>query len=228
MTDTKNNDPLGIGHWPKWKQIAVFFLAVTTLLSIFSFFRQAYELYFENSGAHAVKTQQASAPPISANYNIIPDDAFLTPSITLAAFVKSYNNSVNSDKYGELRLQPCETRDVQNKPLKAFSCKAESSFIGGVMSSDGKLKDVSITIYVTDIPSVHSMLHGAAYLIHAITNRQERVAIADDLAQGAEKRRGEFFDKDVDNVHLSAMAERQSDYEKYTFAAYPLLPGRIK
>lgn len=30
---TEKNDPLGIGHWPKWKQIAVFFLALCAAMA---------------------------------------------------------------------------------------------------------------------------------------------------------------------------------------------------
>ncbi|WP_435626952.1 hypothetical protein [Candidatus Ferrigenium straubiae] len=39
---TDNKDPLGIGHWPRWKQIAVFFLAMSTLFAVFSWIAQAY------------------------------------------------------------------------------------------------------------------------------------------------------------------------------------------
>jgi hypothetical protein len=42
----EQNDLLGIGRFPRWKQIAFFFLAVMTLLAVFSWIAQAYESHF--------------------------------------------------------------------------------------------------------------------------------------------------------------------------------------
>lgn len=44
MTET-THEQSGIGRLPRWKQIAIFFLAVTTLLAIFGWAGQTYESY---------------------------------------------------------------------------------------------------------------------------------------------------------------------------------------
>ncbi len=49
-----NKDPLGIGHWPKWKQIAFFCVAMVISLAAFEWIKQAY---MDSPEARAIKAK---------------------------------------------------------------------------------------------------------------------------------------------------------------------------
>ncbi|MGB4065368.1 MAG: hypothetical protein WBK19_16210 [Azonexus sp.] len=56
MTEN-DKDPFGIGHWPKWKQIAVFVLAVLTVLGITGWIGENATALFDSTEAGAYKTR---------------------------------------------------------------------------------------------------------------------------------------------------------------------------
>lgn len=64
MTENKN-DPLGIGHWPRWKQIAVFFLAMMTLLAILGWVAKIVEPYHPAAGKRVQKMEPSFAAKIA-------------------------------------------------------------------------------------------------------------------------------------------------------------------
>lgn len=53
----EGEDPLGIGHWPKWKQLTVFFFAVIAFLGASDLIRHVVQNYFGSPQVRKIKGQ---------------------------------------------------------------------------------------------------------------------------------------------------------------------------
>ena len=103
---TEKKDPLGIGHWPKWKQIAVFFLAVTTLMAAFGWIAQAVESHLGSPQARKIKAQieplaeqLEKAQKVGDKQTVI---ALLDPTTKI---VRDYND-LGEDRKSEINQTP--------------------------------------------------------------------------------------------------------------------------
>ncbi|WP_416242769.1 hypothetical protein ACLSSQ_11710 [Azospira sp. APE16] len=105
---TEKKDPLGIGHWPRWKQVAFFFLAVTILMAGFGWVAQAVEL---RAGSPQARKLKAKIEPLAVQLEHAQKVGDRQAVTALYEPVTKIVNDYNA-------LDDAKRNEVNNSPLR--------------------------------------------------------------------------------------------------------------